>query len=311
MLAQNTYSLSRKQPVAHSAKRMTVEVLVAIALVLRVSPTAAANDKRTADCAQTLDCKLRGLCSGDAGVCRASTHADCAQSVGCSEFGLCRPRYGKCIALRASECRASRACLTQGRCLHKHYACVKPDACFPDSEACRIEGRCTQRSGVCIAASDADCAIASPRDCVSPNSIGYCRAYKGYCAQVWFSDETCTMPCSWYGMCHSEGNLCLATSESCRQYPGCRDQGKCTLSFGRCVRGRESDCLASGDCKTHGDCHFWRGRCVAESLSDCLASKLCLNHPERCSYWADKMQCHVRGAVNAVGVPKRVTKTGQ
>ena len=51
---------------------------------------------KVTDCKTSLDCRIDGKCSSEAGVCKALSDEDCAQSRVCQSQGRCSAAGGVC-----------------------------------------------------------------------------------------------------------------------------------------------------------------------------------------------------------------------
>ncbi len=120
--------------------------------------------KTAADCAPTLGCKRRGLCTAKDGACQVGKEADCQQTEACKELDLCIPQpEGICAAANCHETRACTALgqcqLVRGRCLptseshcRKSTGCTTAGYCHYDAAL----GKCVQRSADDHATAGAD-----------------------------------------------------------------------------------------------------------------------------------------------------------
>lgn len=88
--------------------------------------------------------------------------------------------------------------------------------------------------------------------------------------------------CELEGMCTpSEGDLCIAASDSdCESSKACLG-GRCSARGGLCVAADDEDCRESWACKGYGRCHFdGKDACMATSDEECRASTRCIREGE-------------------------------
>lgn len=127
-----------------------------------------------ADCQQSTDCDLKGLCSVQDGGCITKADADCQRGKICSYNGLCSAKNGKCVATSTRDCRRAKFCKEQGYCSLKDGICRRlSDKDCQGSKNCKLYGNChlsdrevrhdnpitglTYYNKICIARDDADC----------------------------------------------------------------------------------------------------------------------------------------------------------
>ncbi len=88
--------------------------------------------------------------------------------------------------------------------------------------------------------------------------------------------------CELEGLCTpSEGDLCIASSDSdCEGSKACLG-GRCSARGGLCVAADDEDCRESWACKGYGRCNFdGTDACMATSDADCQASTRCQRERE-------------------------------
>lgn len=207
-------------------------------------------------------------------LCVAETHADCKNSLDCQLRGLCEADANDpTLGCKLTSCKES-PCKVYGRCTAKHVSylgqqtslCVSASKqdCL-DSSRCKEYGECslqtTSTGGVCFAATDADCA-----NSLGCKTEGKCRAKGGLCIILTSKDCQSSDACKLEGRCESkkDNNVtrCVANSNL-----ACQNSKHCTL-FGRCVRNTQSEVCsaASSACKKdNSPCKVY-GRCKLSSV---------------------------------------------
>ena len=229
--------------------------------------------------APTIACELLRACRSDAECtfdgkrCVIGGDADCARTSQCKWFQRCKLANGECWKMGADDA-----------------ACQKHD---PRYSACFYAGLCTSKDGLCVAASDADCAkypceknaqctarddrcvATRVEDCVRVGickEASTCKIVDGECRAPL---EDCSgIPCGLYGLCHIESGKCVAKTAHDCAYP-CEISGDCLVVEGACVAGNDAHCKQSKICATSGMCHERHGECVALSDADCEKSSGC------------------------------------
>ncbi len=154
-----------------------------------------------------------GLGAGLGFSCSPNSSTPCERSEGCKRSGLCAYNNGRCVAEQASHCRQSRQCRTLGMCSLQHNKCVVlRDQDCRHSEVCQQSGFCIVRTGECVAL-----------------TATYCK-----------NQDSCRKE----GLCSYNQNLFLCVAElpeDCQQSEACKQGGRCTPQYGRCIRVPEPE----------------------------------------------------------------------
>ncbi len=222
-------------------------------------------------CKKRYYCIEEGLCTLRDRECILGSKDDCKNSTRCVLSGKCTPRGGLCAVTSDADCQRSQSCSSHGLCTHKGGKCAlaSSDDCRRASISCKRDGECALRNGFCRATSDTDC-----EGSIRCTKYGACTARHGHCIRSCDKSVACTRS----GLCHTDGELCVADADSCKRSKDCLQWGRCTPSKNKrtCQVGSDEDCRNSRLCSEQGQCFAAAGvGCEARSVDDCSRSSGC------------------------------------
>ena len=112
---------------------------------------------------------------------------------------------------------------------------------------------------------------------------GMCAPSNGRCEVPAKREDDCKqphgtekyVPCEKDGKCAVQAGVCAATPEACTASKGCKENGSCTPTAGRCLPGKNEDCHGSRICLELGHCTVQNGQCALTSSADCARTAGC------------------------------------
>jgi hypothetical protein len=190
-------------------------------------------------------CEVAGLCGEKLtdGRCTLESTADCRNSLFCKLYGWCSAGKDRCVAASAADCGQSQLCNLEGKCGWKKDGIL----CIPNSSGC---------SQFCDATSGKFCSMEpGPRACHARRNetpcestfeclqFGHCSELGGLCVASTNSDCEKSSVCTLEGKCVAVDGVCLPSSDEwCRSRPDCLESGNCVLGEFFACEATAADC---------------------------------------------------------------------